>query len=221
MKKTFVLCLFALAAVSGQLWAKEKATIAVLPFSVHSAEKIDYLQSGIVDMLYSRIAVDGRIEVINKETVIDALKEIGEKELSLTDVYGLGKKMNVDFVVWGSITKIGNSLSIDGKLVDIAAYKSPVGVFTQSQSMDDVIPKISDFAQRINHHILGASPPASDFSPATLPVPMSHQPLPQYAREAEIVSGTKNSSKTTFTSIINPDLINAAQPLDKKGFWMS
>lgn len=224
MKKAFIICLFALVAVSGQLWAKEKTTLAVLPFSVHSAENIDYLQAGIWDMLYSRIAVNGKIEVINKEIVIDALKEGGEKELTLTDVYGLGKKMNVDFVVWGSITKIGNSLSIDGKLVDITTYKSPVGIFSQSQSMDEVIPKISDFAQRINYHILGTPPPTSDLPSVAFPPPPplpQQQPPPQYAREAEIISGIKTSKKGTFTSVINPDFINAAQPLDRRGFWMS
>ncbi|MDI6777119.1 MAG: FG-GAP-like repeat-containing protein [Syntrophales bacterium] len=222
VKKAFIICLFALIAVSGQLWAKEKTTLAVLPFSVHSAENIDYLHQGIWDMLSSRIAADGKIEVISKDAVIDALKGTGEKELTLTDVYGLGKKMSVDFVVWGSITKIGNSLSIDGKLVDITTYKSPVGIFTQSQGMDEVIPKISDFAQRINYHILGApSPPTSDLSPVTSPLPMPQQPTPQYTRESEIISGMKTSKKGTFTSVINPDFINAAQPLDRKGFWMS
>jgi len=62
----------------------------------------------------------------SKDTVLEALKKQGGKELALADVYGLGKKMNVDYVVWGSITKIGNSFSVDGKLVDIAAYKSSV-----------------------------------------------------------------------------------------------
>ena len=47
MKKAFIICLFALIAVSGQLWAKEKTTLAVLPFSVPSAENIDYLQDGV------------------------------------------------------------------------------------------------------------------------------------------------------------------------------
>ena len=214
-----LICLFVLAAGSPQLWAKEKTTLAVLPFSVHSAENIDYLQQGIWDMLSSRVAVNGKVEVITKDTLIDALKETGGKELTLTDVYSLGKKMNADFVVWGSITKIGNSLSIDGKLVDIATYKSPVGIFAQSQNVDEVIPKISDFAQRINYHILGTPPPAPVL--VSSPPPMPQQPPPQSTRETEIISRMRTSKKGTFTSAINPDFINAVQPLDREGFWMS
>ena len=223
MKNTFMflICLFVLVAGSGQTGAKEKTTLAVLPFSLHSAENIDYLQDGISDMLSSRIAFNGKIEVLSKDALIDALKETGGKELTLTDVYSLGKKMNVDFVIWGSITKIGNSLSIDGKLVDITHYKSPVGIFTQSQNMDEVIPKINDFAQRINYHILGTPSPTSGLPPVTSLPSIPQQPSPQYTRETEIISGMRTSKKGTFTSAINPDFINAAQPLDRKEFWMS
>ena len=113
------------------MWAKEKNSVAVLPFSVHSAENIDYVRQGIGDMLSSRLSVNEKIEVISRDTVLTALKETGGKELTLADVYSLGKKLNADFVVWGSITKIGNSLSIDGKLVDIAANKSAVTIVAQ------------------------------------------------------------------------------------------
>jgi len=130
--------------------------------------------------------------------------------------------MNVDYVVWGSITKIGNSFSVDGKLVDIATYKSPVGIFTQSQGMDELIPKISDFAQRIDAHILGTAPPGFN-PPVPAPVPSPGppaQPQPP-SRESQIISGMKPGQKGTLTALINPDFITGAQPLDRKSFWMS
>jgi len=216
----FVVITCLITFISGSLWAKEKKKVAVLPFAIHSAENIDYVKQGVRDMLSSRISVSDGIEVIGKDAVAEAMKEKGAKDLTLADVYDLGKKMNVDFVVWGSITKIGNSLSIDGKLVDIVTNKSDVSIFTQSQSLDDVIPKINDFAQRIDQHILGTVPPTFS-SPAVSPqLPVQQQPSPP-SREKDIASGIRSSKKGTFTSIINPEFINAAGPLDKKGFWMS
>ena len=217
------LCLSVLMLTPSGLMAKDKTTVAVLPFAVHSAENIDYVQQGIWDMLASRISISDKIEVTSKETVLEALKKREGKELSLADVYGLGKMLNMDYVVWGSITKIGNSFSVDGKLIDIAASKSSVGVFTQSQGMDDLIPKITDFAQRINAHILGTVPPA--FSQATAPVAPAAAPPPpptaQSSRESQIISGMKAGRKGTYTALINPDFITGTGPLDKKSFWMS
>ena len=225
MKKSLgvFLCLSVLILTSSALMAKDRTTVAVLPFAVHSAENIDYVQKGIWDMLASRISVSDKIEVTGKETVLEALKKQEGKELSLTDVYGLGKLLNLDYIVWGSITKIGNSFSVDGKLVDIAASRSSVGVFTQSQGMDDLIPKITDFAQRINAHILGTVPPA--FGQATAPAaPVAAPPPPptaQSSRESEIISGMKAGRKGTYTALINPDFITGTGPMDKKNFWMS
>jgi len=222
MKKTLVmfLCLPILLLTAAGLMAADKTTVAVLPFTVHSAENIDYVKQGIWDMLASRISVSDKIDVVGKDIVLDALQKQGIKELALTDVYDLGKKLKADHVVWGSITKIGNSFSVDGKLVDIATNKSSVGVFTQSQGMDDLIPKITDFAKRIDAHILGTAPPA--FAQATAPVAApTPAPADASSRETQIISGIKTGKKGTFTSLINPDFITGTGPMDRKTFWMS
>jgi TolB-like protein len=210
-----------LIALAQPLWAKDKNTVAVLPFSVHSAENIDYVRQGIGDMLASRISVNDRIDVIGRDTVLTALRETAGREMASADAVTLGKKLAADFVVWGSITKIGSSLSIDAKLVDIATNKTAVNIFAQCPTMDDVIPKINEFAQRIDTHILGGLPETSAPPPVQKELIVSRKPSPQNTREAEIISGMRGSRKGTYTSSINPDFINAAQPLDRKTFWKS
>ncbi len=215
-------CLVLLVMAYGSLAAKGEKTVAVLPFAVHSAESIDYVKQGIWDMLSSRIAVADKIEVISKDSVLQALKGKEGKDLPLQDIFGLGKKMNADFVVYGSITKIGNSISIDGKLIDIAANKSTVSLFTQSQGMDEVIVKINDFARNIDNHILGTVPPSFATPPASTQAQMpQQQQKSQDSRESEIIGGMKKSKKGTYTAVINPDFITSSRPLDRKGFWMS
>jgi len=138
--------------------------------------------------------------------------------------------MAVNYVVAGTITKIGNSVSIDGRLVDIAADKPAVTVSTQSQGMDDVIVKINDFALRIEQHILGTAPavafggpiPPAATTAATLPQITAPGASPvQKERDGQIIAGMRTGKKATFTGAINPDFISGAQPRDKRGFWMS
>ena len=217
----WVACLLCIFVLVPSLWAKEKRSVAVLPFSIHSAENIDYIRRGISDMLSSRISVGERIEVISPDAISTILKDTGGKELATTDIYNLGKKLNADFVVWGSITKIGNSLSIDGKLVDISAQKAAVTIMSQSQNMDEVIPKINDFARRIETHIVGTPSQSATTLPTPKEIIAAPKPSTQMVRESEIISGMKSSKKGTFTASINPDFINAAQPVDSKSFWKS
>ena len=222
MKKisVFFLSILMIISLAGASWAKETKTIAVLPFSIHSAGNIDYIRSGIWDMLVSRLSATDKVEVISKSSVSEALKKTGKKDLTAADVYGLGKKLDVDYVVWGSITKIGNSVSLDGKLLDVAAYKSPVGVFEQCKGIDEVVPKIDIFAKKITHHLLGQVPPS--FTPPPQPVAVSQPRLPaaQPSRDSKAVGALK-TPEGTFTAIINPEFIDVTRRLDRKGFWMT
>jgi TolB-like protein len=224
MKKIMIgFCLLAALLMAATLTAKEKYTVTILPFALHSAENIEYVRQGINDMLISRISGADKIDVTRKEVVSDVLKKTGGKELGLADVQDIGRQLNSDYVVWGSITKIGKSISIDGKLIDITGGKSDVGIFSQSQTLDEVIPKINDFSQRIVRHITGgaaaeSAPAAVSTAPAAAP-----PPVPGASREAQIIAGMKSGKgKGTLTSMINAEFINSSDPLDrKKGFWMS
>jgi TolB-like protein len=220
MKKIFkyIICMIIIVMSTGSLWAKEKYVITVLPFTLNSSENIEYVRQGIQDMLITRIAVSNKIEVTAKDVVAEELKKSNIKNISLTEVYSIGKKLKSDYVVWGSITKIGSSISVDGKLVDITTAKSDVGFFTQSPNMDEVIPKINDFSQRIVQHIMGtapqAAPPASAATSSSL--------TPGVSRESLILAGMKSGKRGTLTSVINTDYINAPDdPFKRKGFWMS
>jgi TolB-like protein len=224
MRKTFqyIFCLVILLLATGSLWAKDKYTVTVLPFTLNSSENIDYIKQGIEEMLSSRIAVPDKISVTSKNVVLEGLKKSKIKVITTNDVYNLGKKLNSDYVVWGSITKIGNSISIDGKLVDIVNAKSDIGIFAQSQSLDEVIPKINDFSQNIVQHILGTTPQSS--APlVTAPIPAATPQVPSgLSRESQIIAKMKSGGKKgTLTSVINSEFINAPEPLNRKEFWMS
>ena len=222
MKKipVFLLCLFMIISSTGSLWAKETKTIAVLPFTIHSAENIDYIKNGIWDMLISRLSATDKVEVISKSSVTETLKKTGKKDLTAGDVYGLGKTLSVDYVVWGSMTKIGNSISLDGKLLDVAAYKSPVGIFEQCRGIDEVIPKINIFAKNITYHLLGQVPPSFTPSSGLATAPQSQQPAPQLSQDSKAIA-TMKTPEGTYTAIINPEFINVRSRLDRKGFWKS
>lgn len=221
MRKTlqYILCLLIILSFASAAWAKDKYTITILPFTANSADNIDYVKKGISEMLTTRISVPGKIEVTDKDALAAEIKKSKIKEITLVDAYNLGKKFKSDYVIWGSITKIGNSLSIDGKLIDIVASKSDIGIFTQSQNLDEIMPKINDFSQRVVQHILGT--PAAPAVPAVSAGP-SRPVAPGVSRETQIIAGMKaGGKKGTLTSAINPDFINAADPFNRKGFWMS
>ncbi len=129
--------------------------VALLPFLINSQENLDYLREGIYDILSSRITVEGRITVVDRTVVERALIE--EKPMRIDDGVAtkIGTRVGADYVVHGSLTKIGNFISLDARLISITEEKPPLSAFTQHKGIDDVMVKIGDFGQDIGYKILG------------------------------------------------------------------
>ncbi len=129
--------------------------VAILPFMIYSQENLDYLREGINDILTSRIIVEGRIVVIERSLVEQALYEEKPTRLDEAAATKIGMKIGADYVVLGSITKVGEYISLDARLISITEEKPPLSAFTQHKGIDDVMLKIGDFAQDIGYKILG------------------------------------------------------------------
>ena len=129
--------------------------VAILPFLIHSQENLDYLQEGIYDILSSRIATEGRIAVIERAVVERALYEERPMRLDETVAKKIGERLEADYIVLGSLTKIGDYISLDARLINLTEDKPPLGVYTQHKGLEDVMVKIGDFAQDIGYKILG------------------------------------------------------------------
>jgi len=226
----YIFCLTTILLASGSLWAKDNYIVTILPFSINSADNIDYVKQGIEEMLSSRISSSDKITITDKNVVLQELKKSKIKNISSDEALKLGKKLKSDYVVWGSITKIGNSISINGKLTDIAETKSDIGVSTQSQTLDDIIPKVNDFSEKILTHILGTTPQAQSqtsaqpvAAAASTPAVTTPQAPPALSRESQIIQSMKSGNKKggTLTSVINSEYINTPEPINRRDFWMS
>ena len=129
--------------------------VAILPFMIYSQENLDYLREGINDILTSRITVQDRIVVVDRSLVERALYEEKPTRLDEAAATKIGMRVGADYVVLGSITKVGNYISLDARMICLTEEKPPLTAFTQHKGIDDVMVKIGDFAQDIGFKILG------------------------------------------------------------------
>ena len=130
--------------------------VGILPFVIHSQENLDYLREGINDILTSRISVQGRIVVIERTLVEQALYELKPTRLDEPTAAKIGKKIGADFIVLGSITKVHDYISLDARLVSMSEEKPAVTAYTQQKGIDNVMVKINEFARDIGLKILDA-----------------------------------------------------------------
>jgi TolB-like protein len=129
-------------------------TVAVMPFRMNAEEPIDYIGDGVRDMITSRIGSTPSVRVVNQSLVREALVQGGGGELTQERAVDVGRSLQVDYVIVGSISKIGNNVSIDVSLLDVQEESGAVAsVFTQSLGLDELIPHMDILAQGVNEAI--------------------------------------------------------------------
>ena len=146
--------LFSLIVIAtGAVATEEPSRIVIVPFKMHADRDLSFLQEGIVDMLTSRLSSEDSIVVARKDTdrVLQDLSEPVHEE----NARAIGTKLEADYVLFGSLTMFGNSISLDAKMVDVHQKRPTLTLFDQSTKIDDVIPQINLFAAEINEKVFG------------------------------------------------------------------
>jgi len=140
------------------LWGaaqRQALRVAVLPFAVHSTEDLSYLRDGIWDIISTRIIVEGEIEAVEKPLVVRFLSDLRGTEISDQEARWLGARVGADYVVYGSITKAGEYISLDAKVVQVGGTRPTTSAFAQHKGIDEVMTKVDTFAQDIGNRVLG------------------------------------------------------------------
>jgi len=173
------------------LFAEEPERVVIIPFKMNAEKDLIFLQNGIYDMLSSRLASSDKVQVIGREETEKVLEAVTGpvNEISARET---GEKLNADFVLFGSLTVFGNSVSIDAKMVDVSGSKPTLAFFDHSQGMDEVIPRINIIAKDINEKVFGIK------TVRTTPPPTSSTQAPE-DQKRDIHAHPENLLKKTPT----------------------
>jgi TolB-like protein len=120
---------------------------------MHADRDLSFLQEGIVDMLTSRLSSEDSVVVARKDT--DRVLQDLSGPVNEENARAIGTKLEADYVLFGSLTMFGNSISLDAKMVDVHQKRPTLTLFDQSTKIDDVIPQINLFAAEINEKVFG------------------------------------------------------------------
>ncbi len=139
--------------------------VAIVPFKVNAEKDMGYLRDGVYDMLGSRLSKEGEVEVLNRQVVEKALPAEGGS-LAEPSARELGRKLGADFVLFGSLTVLGNGISLDSKMVDVGGGKPTLSFFEQSEDAGGIITRLNAMSADINAKMFGR---AATAAPAAAP----------------------------------------------------
>ena len=116
--------------------SSEAVRVLVLPFEIHAVKDLSYMQTEISDMIKKDLKQEGAV-VLEPEMIPDFA---GEKHTeTIEGIRNVGVKSGADYVVWGSLTWIGQKFILVSKMLESFGEES-VGVFVkEGQGIGNVL----------------------------------------------------------------------------------
>jgi outer membrane protein insertion porin family len=145
---TFFAFIFILFASSKISWAENLIQMAILPFDIHSQSNADYLREFIYSHLAEELTKAKDIKLIDKDIIA---RSIQGKTTNETTAKTVGKELETDYILMGSLTQIGEQISVDAKMIDIAQDNPPFTMFAEGRGLDS----ISSVASKLKAAITG------------------------------------------------------------------
>jgi hypothetical protein len=163
-----IIMLFVLVLI-GSASAAEPARVLILPFNIHADKDLAYLKKGVADMLASRLALKDKVVVVDSADSSLKTEQI-PATIDAAAALALGAKSASDYVLFGSLTVFGNSISTDASFFDMR-QKQPLLTFSEvGKAQGEVISHINLLAARIKEEVFGRK---------------THTPLPAAAQSSD------------------------------------
>lgn len=189
--------------VSSGGYANAAKQVAIVPFKVNAEKDMNFLRDGIYDMLASRLYKENETDILSRQKVEKAL---GASNAAVTEssARDLGRQLGSDFILFGSLTVLGNSISVDSKMVDVTGTKPTMTFFEQSEDAGGIVTRINQMATEINAKMFGrgavAQAPAAAAAPATQPKPPDTQAHPEKMFKEQGGLGPEGGPGSPFVS---------------------
>ena len=145
MRQTLLTFLFFIILFVPQAHSLEVKKIIIMPFEIYS----NYDKSSIRESLYKNLSEEFKkeksIQIIPTDDYLRNYIKIDEKK-AISD----GKSMGADLAIIGSLTQLGESLSIDARIIDVTQGN----IFTTASAQGKSLINLGAIVEQLKKEIL-------------------------------------------------------------------
>ena len=154
VKLVFACCALLLLALAASAFAADsKLKIAVLPFEVNASPELAYLHDSLPQLLVDRLReLDFETPSPDDVRQIIAQQKIDFIDLSVAKDVAL--LAGATYAVYGSFSQVGETLSLDVRLVEAYGLKPAKPLFVVKQDLINILPALEELAEKIKNELL-------------------------------------------------------------------
>jgi len=126
--------------MAGKSQGREIVRVGILPLRVYAAqpEKVENWPREVARMIYSELGKEEQILLVEEEKIQEAWDQAGKVEVDEKLARELGRKVDADYMVMGSVTQIDGAISLDIRIVDVNLEGVSLSVFAVGKSPQDL-----------------------------------------------------------------------------------
>ena len=135
MLKIFLFILIAWTGYPQRAYGLETVRVAVLPFQINAQEGREYLMERLPEVIRSFLAQEGAgvVDLNLSEGVswTEATRQAG-------GIRAFGVDQGADYVIWGSLTRVGQKISIDAKMIPAFGQEPPSVFYAEGTGIENL-----------------------------------------------------------------------------------
>lgn len=144
---------FAFVLIHGQpAWSQDDVTVVVLPFQVNADPKYDYLNASLPELLTQSLGEQG-FNTVSQDRVRSLLQERNVTFLDLTTARSLAQAAGAQYAVYGSFSQIGESISLDVRLVTGEGDKPATPLYVSQTGMGNLGLAVGELTQKLSDEL--------------------------------------------------------------------
>ncbi len=141
-----MICLLLTWLPVGSAFAQSTVRVIILPFKIYAQEDLSYLQAQIPQVIQTQLEQEGaKVLVIDQESI----EARGLDPSKLDVVREIGLQTGTDYIIWGSLTWIGQNFSLDLKLMSPTEDERPQPFSVEGEGIENLPGTLNDLVTEL------------------------------------------------------------------------
>ena len=130
--------------IAGVANAQQTVRVIILPFEVYAQEDLSYLKQQIPQVIKTQLEQEGaRVLILDNQTI--ASRQL--RTDSVSAMRQIGVETGAQYVVWGSLTWLGQNFSLDSKLLSSDKVEDPHVFSAEGEGVENLPATVKTLVQ--------------------------------------------------------------------------
>jgi len=156
LAKLFFILILSILLKTGEARGQEVMKVGILPLRIYAAERetMKDWPARVAGALSTEMKKDEQIALVEEKRIQEALEEAGQAEVDESLAREIGKKVDADYMIMGSITRINGSVSLDIRVLDVFEKEAMASVFKTGKTPEELLSLAREASREVNLRIL-------------------------------------------------------------------